>query len=73
MDASKEFPRRYRLSLHRVKGCYLATVTEFPGCVGRGESEVEAVENARIALRTWLGIVHALACATALVELDIAP
>ena len=73
MVATKEFQRRYRLSLHRVKDCYVATVAELPGCVGRGESEVEAVENARIALRAWLGITHALGCAAALVELEIAP
>ena len=73
MESVDNTPRRYRLSLHRVKGCYVAHVPDFPGCFARGESEVEAVENARIALRSWLGMARALCREPALVELEIAP
>ena len=73
MDRLDELPRRYHLALHRVKGCYVAEVTDLPGCVARGASEVEAVENARLALRCWLGISRALGRETVLADLEIAP
>jgi predicted RNase H-like HicB family nuclease len=73
MDYAHDSSRRYHLALHRVKGCYVAAVTDLPGCVARGDSEVEAVENARIALRCWLGISRALGRETVLVDLEIAP
>jgi predicted RNase H-like HicB family nuclease len=63
---------RYRVALHRVKGCYVARVLDLPGCVSRGASEVEAVENARVAIRAYLGIVGALAGDRAVIELEIA-
>jgi predicted RNase H-like HicB family nuclease len=63
---------RYRIALHRVKGCYVARVLDIPGCVSRGASEVEAVENARMAIRAYLGIARALAGDRAVVELEIA-
>ena len=63
---------RYRVAVHRVKGCYVARVLDIPGCVSRGASEVEAVENARLAIRAYLGIAHALDSDRAVVELEIA-
>jgi predicted RNase H-like HicB family nuclease len=62
----------YRVALHHVKGCYVARVLDIPGCVARGASEVEAVENARMAIRAYLGIARALAGDRAVVELEIA-
>ncbi len=35
--------QRYRIALHRAKGCYFARVVDIPGCVCRGATEVEAV------------------------------
>src|SRR5256885_5217880 len=37
---------RYRIAIHRAKGCYFAHVVDLPGCFSRGASEVEAVEKA---------------------------
>jgi predicted RNase H-like HicB family nuclease len=68
-----EMPARYRLSLHRVGDGYVARMPDLPGCIARGRSEVEAVENARAALRAWLGISRSLGDAPALVELQVAP
>ena len=62
---------RYRVALYRIKGCYVARVLDIPGCVSRGASEVEAVENARMAIRAYLGIARALAGDRAVVELEI--
>lgn len=35
-------------------GGFLATVPELPGCMSDGETEVEAIENAKDAIECWL-------------------
>jgi predicted RNase H-like HicB family nuclease len=62
---------RFRIAVHRAKGCYFAQVVDLPGCIVRGASEVEAVENARSAIRAYLWIVQALAGDHATVQLEI--
>lgn len=64
-------PVRYRIAIHRAKGCYFARVIDLPGCVSRGASEVEAVENARIAIRAFLWTAQVLSGDQATVELEI--
>ena len=71
MESARTAAPRYRITLHRAKGCYFARVTDIPGCVARGNSEVEAVENARTALRAYLWIAQALAGDAAMMELEI--
>jgi hypothetical protein len=66
-----EPPPRFRIAIHRAKGCYFAQVLDLPGCVVRGATEVEAVENARSAIRAYLWIVQALAGDRATVQLEI--
>jgi predicted RNase H-like HicB family nuclease len=63
--------KRYHVSLHRAKGCYFACVTELPGCVTRGASEVEALENARAAIRAHQWIARVLAAEQATLRLEI--
>jgi predicted RNase H-like HicB family nuclease len=63
--------RNFRVALHRAMGCYLARVPELPGCVGRGATEVEAVEMARSAIRAHLVMARALEGDSAMVELEI--
>ncbi len=65
--------QRYRIALHRAKGCYFVRVIDIPGCVCRGASEVEAVENARTAIRAYLWVAQVLADDAAMVELEISP
>lgn len=62
---------RYCITLHRAGGCYFARVVDLPGCFSRGATEVEAVENARSAIRAYLWFAQALAEATATVQLEI--
>lgn len=62
---------RYRVALHHAKGCYFARVLELPGCISRGATEVEAVENARAAIRAHLWISQALAGDAPTLELEI--
>jgi predicted RNase H-like HicB family nuclease len=62
---------RYRVALYRAQGCYFARVLELPGCIARGATEVEAVENARGAIRFHLWIAQVLAEDRATVEVEI--
>ena len=62
---------RYRIAIHRAKGCYFAQVMDLPGCFSRGASEVEALENARTAIRAYLWLAQVLAGDTATVQLEI--
>lgn len=62
---------RYRVAIHRAAGCYFARVIDLPGCFSRGATEVEALENARSAIRAYLWLVHCLAGSSATVQLEI--
>jgi predicted RNase H-like HicB family nuclease len=64
---------KYRVALYRARGCYFAWVSELPGCISRGATEVEAVENARGAIRAYLWVTQVLAGDRATVELEIRP
>jgi predicted RNase H-like HicB family nuclease len=64
-------PARFRIALHRCRGGYFARAVDIPGCVSRGASEVEAVENARAAIRAYVCIARLLAHERAMVELEI--
>ena len=62
---------RYTVAIHRGRDSYFARVTQVPGCVARGASEVEAVENVRAALRAYLWVMQVFAAERAAVELEI--
>jgi predicted RNase H-like HicB family nuclease len=62
---------KYRVAIHRAKGCYFAQVIDLPGCFSRGATEVEAVENARSAIRAYLWVAQVLAGDDATVRLEI--
>ena len=68
---AKETDAHYRVAIYRAKGCYFAHVPQLPGCVTRGQTEVEALENARYAIRSYLWIMQVLAADRATVELEI--
>jgi predicted RNase H-like HicB family nuclease len=62
---------RYRVAIHRANGGYIAQVVDLPGCFSRGASEVEALENARAAIRAYLWLAQMLAGDVATVQLEI--
>ena len=62
---------RFHVTLHRVSESYVARIVEFPGCIARGTSEVEAIENARLALREFLSVSLLLGAEPALVQVEI--
>ncbi len=71
MSSPQTPPARFRVAVHRAKGCYFAHVIDLPGCVARGASEVEAVENARGAIRAFLWAAQILASDDPTVQLEI--
>ncbi len=62
---------RYRIAIHRARGCYFAAVLDLPGCVSRGATEVEALENVRLAIRAYAWVARALAAERPTVQLEI--
>jgi hypothetical protein len=62
---------RYRIAIYRACGCYFVQVIDLPGCFSRGATEVEAVENARSAIRAYRWIAQALAGESATLQLQI--
>lgn len=64
-------PPRFRIAIHRWRGSYIARAIDLPGCLARGATEVQAVENARLAIRAYLRVVNVLETERATVELEI--
>lgn len=62
---------RYRIAIHRARGCYFAHVIDLPGCFSRGATEVEAVENARSAIKAYQWMAQVLAEESAIVHVEI--
>ncbi len=71
MSAVPPSSLRYRVSLHRAAGYYLVRVLDLPGCIARGASEVEAIENARSAIRAYAHVAEQLARDPATLVLEI--
>ena len=64
-------PLRFQVRVHRVHDAYVARVVEFPGCVAQGSTAVEAIENARAALRSFLSVTHLLRSEPVIVSVEI--
>ena len=62
---------RFRIALHRTRNGYFARALDIPGCVSRGATEVEAVENARATIRTYLRLARLFDAQRPIVELEI--
>ena len=62
---------RYRVALHRSRSGYFAVVLDLPGCISRGATEVEAVENARASIRFYLQLARFTASHRPTVQLEI--
>jgi predicted RNase H-like HicB family nuclease len=71
MDTHPARESRFRVAVHRSLGCYVARVAGLPGCVTRGSTQAEAVENARAAIRAYLALAPILATESVVVELEI--
>ncbi len=68
---SHETSARFKIAVHRGRDGYFARAIELPGCIARGATEVEAVENARAAIRAYLALARLAAAHRATVQLEI--
>lgn len=48
---------RYRIALHRSDEGVSVSVPGLPGCWSQGETEAEAIENVKDAIREYLSVV----------------
>jgi predicted RNase H-like HicB family nuclease len=51
---------RYRICVHRARDAYYARAVDLPGCIARGATEIEAVENLRDAIRAFVWVAQVL-------------
>jgi predicted RNase H-like HicB family nuclease len=57
-DLSMETPMKYRIALHKSEEGYSVSVPGLPGCWSQGNTEQEALENIRDAIREYLSAVE---------------
>jgi len=62
---------RFVVSIHKTPAGYYARVLNVPGCIATGASEVEAIENARAAIRTFLVVARLVEQDKARLSLEI--
>lgn len=48
---------QYKVALHRSEEGFAASVPGLPGCWSQGATEVEALENIRVAIAEYLSVV----------------
>ena len=49
---------RFVVAIHKTPAGYYARVVNMPGCIAKGESEVEAIENVRQAIRAFIAVAR---------------
>ncbi len=49
---------KYRIALHKSEEGYSVSVPGLPGCWSQGDTEQEALENIRDAIREYLSVVE---------------
>ena len=49
---------KYRIALHKAEEGYSVSVPGLPGCWSEGETEQEAIDNIRDAIREYLSVVE---------------
>ena len=49
---------KYRIALHKSNEGFSVSVPGLPGCWSQGETEQEALENVREAIREYLSVVE---------------
>jgi predicted RNase H-like HicB family nuclease len=62
---------KYKVAVHHSEEGYSVSVPGLPGCWSQGQTEQEAVENIRDAIREYLSVAEELA-GTEVREIDVA-
>ena len=63
---------RYRIAIHQSDEGYSVSVPGLPGCWSQGDTEAEAVESIKDALRDYLTVVEEQLQGEAIREIDVA-
>ncbi len=64
-------PSRYRIALRESEEGFSVSVPGLPGCWSQGETEAEAIENIREAIRDYLHVVDARLREEGLREIEV--
>ncbi len=51
---------RYKIALHQSDEGYSVSIPGLPGCWSEGRTEIEGIENIKIAIREYLSVVEDL-------------
>lgn len=62
---------KYRIALHKSEEGYSVSVPGLPGCWSQGDTEQEAVENIREAIREYLSVVEEQLRGEEIREIDV--
>ena len=60
LEDEKEDKMRYKINIKRTEEGYAVWVPGLPGCWSQGETEEEAIENIKDAIKTYLETVEEL-------------
>jgi len=60
LEDEKEGKMRYKINIKRTEEGYAVWVPGLPGCWSQGETEEEAIENIKDAIKTYLETVEEL-------------
>ena len=63
---------RYRIAIHQSDEGYSVSVPGLPGCWSQGDTEAEAVENIKDAIRDYLTVVEERLQGEEIREIDVA-
>ena len=63
---------RYRIAIHQSDEGYSVSVPGLPGCWSQGDTEAEAVENIKHAIRDYLTVVEEQLQGEEIREIDVA-
>ena len=63
---------KYKIALHKSEEGYSVSVPGLPGCWSQGETEEEALDNIRDAIREYLGAVDELVKDDEVREVEVA-
>ena len=62
---------RHVVAIHRAPGGYFARVLDLPGCISRGATEIEAIENVRELIRLHAAIARLAAAERPRLSIEI--
>lgn len=62
----------YRIALHHSKEGYAVSVPGLPGCWSQGETEIEALDNIKVAISEYMEVVNEMLRGEDVREIEVA-